>query len=57
MNEWVEAVAIVLITVLFLVFFGAFINVVIENKGLKAQLADPHHCVSVCVEEFEKYGC
>lgn len=23
----------------------------------KKDLADPHHCVSVCVEAFEKYGC
>lgn len=23
----------------------------------KKDLADPHHCVSVCVDEFEKYGC
>lgn len=23
----------------------------------KIDLADPHHCVSVCAEEFEKYGC
>lgn len=22
----------------------------------KKDLADPHHCVSVCVEEFEKYA-
>lgn len=57
MSEWVEAIAIVLVTALFLVFFGAFIIVALENKELKAQLADPHHCVSVCVEEFEKYGC
>lgn len=57
MSEWVEAVAIVLVTALFFIFFGAFVVVVAENKELKAQLADPHHCVSVCVEEFEKYGC
>lgn len=23
----------------------------------KKDLNNPHHCVSVCVEEFEKYGC
>lgn len=23
----------------------------------KKDLGDPHHCVSVCVDEFEKYGC
>lgn len=23
---------------------------------LQAQLNDPHHCVSICVEEFEKMG-
>lgn len=57
MSEWAEAVASVLITALFLVFFVAFIIVANENKELKSQLADPHHCVSVCVEEFEKYGC
>lgn len=28
-----------------------------ENLGLRAILADPHHCISVCQEEFEKYGC
>lgn len=21
------------------------------------RLADPHHCVSICVEQFEKMGC
>lgn len=57
MNEWVEAVYVVLVTSLFFVFFVAFVVVVGENKELKATLADPHHCVSVCVEEFEKYGC
>lgn len=24
---------------------------------LQAILDDPHHCVSVCQEEFEKMGC
>ncbi len=24
---------------------------------LQTQLNDPHHCLSVCVEEFEKMGC
>lgn len=28
-----------------------------EITKLKAQLDDPHHCVSICVEEFEKMGC
>ena len=28
-----------------------------EIANLKAQLNDPHHCVSICVEEFEKMGC
>lgn len=28
-----------------------------ENLGLRAILADPHHCISICQEEFEKYGC
>ncbi len=23
----------------------------------KRDLDDPHHCVSVCVEQFEKFGC
>lgn len=53
MSDW-EAV---LLTGLFFLFFCAFVVVSEENKVLKAQLADPHHCVSVCVEEFEKYGC
>lgn len=57
MSEWAEAVVIVLIAALFFIFFGAFIVASVENKELKARLADPHHCVSVCVEEFEKYGC
>lgn len=57
MNDWAEAVYAVLITALFFVFFGAFIVLAKDYKELKAQLADPHHCVSVCVEEFEKHGC
>lgn len=24
---------------------------------LRATLADPHHCVSVCADEFAKWGC
>lgn len=28
-----------------------------ENAALRAQLDDPHHCVSVCVEQFEKMEC
>ncbi len=28
-----------------------------ENSALRAQLDDPHHCLSVCVEEFKKMGC
>lgn len=24
---------------------------------LQALLNDPHHCVSICVEEFAKWGC
>lgn len=57
MTEWVESICIVLISALFFVFLGAFIDAEIKNKELKAQLADPAHCVSVCVEEFEKHGC
>ena len=57
MSDWAESVAFVLIVALFFFFFIAYIVVSVENKELKAQLADPHHCVAVCVEEFEKYGC
>lgn len=57
MSDWAESVAFVLIVALFFFFFSAYIVVSAKNKELKAQLADPHHCVSVCVEEFEKYGC
>jgi len=28
-----------------------------EVSDLRATLADLHHCVSVCVEQFEKMGC
>jgi hypothetical protein len=28
-----------------------------DLKDIKEQNVDPHSCVSVCVEEFEKYGC
>lgn len=28
-----------------------------QNAELRAQIDDPHHCVSVCVEQFEKFGC
>lgn len=28
-----------------------------ENAELRAELADPHHCVSICTEEFAKWGC
>lgn len=57
MSDWAESVAFVLIVALFFFFFSAYIVVSVKNKELNAQLADPHHCVSVCVEEFEKYGC
>lgn len=38
---------------------GAFIIMPLkkENAELRAHLADPHHCVSVCVEQFETIGC
>lgn len=57
MSDWAETVYAVLITALFFIFFGEFIVVSEDNIELKAKLDDPHHCVSVCVEEFEKYGC
>lgn len=28
-----------------------------KSATYKRMLDDPHHCVSVCVEEFEKMGC
>lgn len=28
-----------------------------ENLGLRAILADPHHCISICQEEIKKFGC
>ena len=28
-----------------------------ENIKLRLQLNDPHHCVSVCADAFEKMGC
>ena len=29
----------------------------LEIDALEDQLNDPEHCLSVCIEEFEKYGC
>ena len=29
----------------------------LEIDALEDQLNDPEHCLSVCVKEFEKYGC
>lgn len=29
----------------------------LEIDGLQRHLEDPEHCLSVCVKEFEKYGC
>lgn len=29
----------------------------IQILKLQTQLDDPHHCVSVCVEQFETMGC
>lgn len=26
-------------------------------ESCKIRLEDPHHCISVCVEQFEKMGC
>lgn len=28
-----------------------------ELTSLQRKLDDPHHCVSTCVELFEKWGC
>lgn len=28
-----------------------------ENIKLRLQLNDPHHCISVCIDELEKMGC
>jgi predicted house-cleaning noncanonical NTP pyrophosphatase (MazG superfamily) len=28
-----------------------------EIDALEDQLNDPEHCLSICVEEFKKYGC
>lgn len=33
------------------------INTYRELEQCKAERDDPHHCVSVCAEEFEKWGC
>lgn len=29
----------------------------LEIDALETLLDDPEHCLSVCVEQFEKYGC
>ena len=29
----------------------------LEIDALEDKLNDPEHCLSVCTEEFEKYGC
>lgn len=29
----------------------------LEIDALEDQLNDPEHCLSVCAEEFKKYGC
>lgn len=29
----------------------------LEIDALEDKLNDPEHCLSVCVEEFKKYGC
>ena len=42
---------------LIIIFVVCLISQAKEIDRLKATLDDPHHCVSVCVEEFEKYGC
>lgn len=28
-----------------------------DINGCRSVLNDPHHCVSVCVKELEKFGC
>lgn len=37
------------------------LGVISEQKQtiteLQAQLTNSHHCISVCVEQFEKMGC
>ena len=49
-------------------FLGALCGVVLgllaiinQNKqtiaDLRTQLSNPHHCVSVCVEKFNEWGC
>lgn len=40
-------------------FVGAFITNSIrnENAELRAMLDDPHRCLSICVEEWAKWGC
>lgn len=43
--------------------FGAFTGAVIAYIAMtlalayRPQVSDPHQCVSVCTEMFERYGC
>jgi len=36
---------------------GTIANMRNQNEELRATLAEPHHCVSVCADEFAKWGC
>lgn len=33
------------------------INRQMEINRLRALLNDPHHCISICIDELEKMGC
>jgi type II secretory pathway component PulJ len=46
-------VAVVLMAMLFV----KHMNALSEIEKLKTMVATPETCVSICVEEFEKYGC
>lgn len=50
---------IIIITLMALVFILAVMCKRLSdvNMGYVNLLQDPHHCVSVCVEAFEKMGC
>ena len=54
-----EIAFVIFICCVSFVLGGLFVSKVYESRieYYEQVLDDPHHCVSVCAEQFEKMGC
>lgn len=47
----------VMMSALLLAHMADYSSLMDRVETLEQQFGDPHHCVSECVEQFEKMGC